>query len=75
MTQVFMIGNQLRNENVSIVVANSSNFHNDNACDAEIDEIGDDVEVHIFSFLYIKIERYIAKISGIGNNVKVNKSE
>lgn len=75
MTQVFMIGNQLRNENVSIVVANSSNFHNDNACDAEIDEIGDDVEVHSFSFLYIKIERYIARISGIGNNVKVNKSE
>ena len=50
MTQVFMIRNQLRNENVSIVVANSSNLHNDNACDAEIDEIGDDVEVHGFSF-------------------------
>ena len=51
MTQVFMIRNQLRNENVSIVVANSSNFYNDNACDAEIDEIGDDVEVHLFGVL------------------------
>ena len=50
MTQVFMIGNQLRNENISVVVANSSNLHNDNACDAEIDEIGDDVEVHDISF-------------------------
>ena len=75
MAQVFMIWNKLRNENVSIVVANSSNLHNDNACDAEIDEIGDDVEVHIFSFLYIKIEIYIARSSGIGNNVKVNISE
>lgn len=75
MTQVFVIGYQLRNEDVSVVVANSSNLHNDNACDTEIDEIGDDVEVHSFSFLYIKIERYIARISGIGNNVKVNKSE
>jgi hypothetical protein len=70
-----VIWNQLRNEDISIVVANSSNFHDDNACDAEIDEIGDDVEVHVFSFLYIKIERYIVRSSGIGNNVKVNKSE
>lgn len=75
MTQVFMIGNQLRNEDVSIVVTNSSNFHNDNARETEIDEIGDNVEVHSFSFLYIKAERYIARISGIGNNIKVNKSE
>ena len=75
MTQVFMIRNQLRNENISIVVANSSNLNNDNACDAEIDEIGDDVEVHNFPLLYIKIERYIARSSGIGNNVNVSKSE
>ena len=53
MTQVFMIRNQLRNENVSIVVANSSNFYNDNACDAEIDEIGDYVEVHDNKFLNV----------------------
>ena len=75
MTQVFMIRNQLRNENIPIVVANSSNLYNDNACNAKIDQVGDDVEVHDLSFLYIKIERYIARIRGIGNNVKVNKSE
>ena len=48
-----MIRNQLRNENISIVVANSSNLNNDNACDAEIDEIGDDVEVHDNKFLNV----------------------
>ena len=57
MTQVFMIGNQLRNENISIVVANSSNLHNDNACDAEIDEIGDDVEVHDIVQLNLDFEK------------------
>ena len=75
MTQVFMIRNQLRNENVSILITDFSNFDNDDGCNAEIDYIGDDVEVHVFSFLYIKTERYIARSSGIGNNVKVNKSE
>jgi len=40
----------LRNEYVSVLIADFTNFHNDNACDAEIDEIGDDVEVHSFSF-------------------------
>lgn len=57
MTQVFMIGNQLGNEDVSIVVANSSNLHNDNACDAEIDEIGDDVEVHDIVQLNLDFEK------------------
>ena len=46
-----MIRNQLRNENISIVEANSSNLHNDDACDAKINEIGDDVEVHLFGVL------------------------
>ena len=50
MTQVFMIRNQLRNENVSILITDFSNFDNDDGCNAEIDYIGDDVEVHGFSF-------------------------
>ena len=70
-----MIRNQLRNENISILITDFPNFYNDKASDAKINEIGDDVEVHNISFLYIKIERYIDRISGIGNNVKVNISE
>lgn len=46
-----MIRNQLRNENVSVLITDFPNFHNDDACDTEIDEIGDDVEVHLFGVL------------------------
>ena len=51
MTQVFMIVNQLRNENVSILITDFPNFYNDKASDAKINEIGDDVEVHLFGVL------------------------
>jgi hypothetical protein len=46
-----VIGNQLRNENVSILITDFSNFDNDKASDAKINEIGDDVDVHLFGVL------------------------
>ena len=43
----------MRNEDVSVVVAYSSNFYNDKASDAKINEIGDDVEVHVKRFFNV----------------------
>jgi len=46
MTKVFVIWNELGNEEVSVFVANSTNDCDDANCDDEINGIAKDVEVH-----------------------------
>jgi hypothetical protein len=46
LANVSVIRDQFSHVNVTISIADFSNFKNDENCNAEINEVGDDVEVH-----------------------------
>ena len=50
MAKVFMVWNELGNEQVAVFVANLTNDCDDANCDDEINGVAEDVEVHDFYF-------------------------
>lgn len=51
MAEIYMIGNQLSDINVTVLIAYFSNFHDNNCGYRKVYEVSNDVEIHDYKIL------------------------